>query len=73
MEMFLDQIELKELTGKTHNDAIINALNFMGVDHKVRPDGSVAVAKAFVEKAFGVTVNSKTTGRRIEPNWGNLK
>lgn len=68
--MFLSKQEIEVLTGRTRRDAQIRILRFMGIEHRVRPDGSVAVSRAHVECVMGgtiaVTNNSK---HKQEPNW----
>lgn len=67
--MILTQQELAALTGKKRRDAQIRALRFMAIDHKIRPDGSVAVLRAHVERELGgVTISRKHS----EPNWGAI-
>lgn len=51
--MFLTDDDLTELTGKRQNAARIRVLIAMGVQHKIRPDGSIAVLRAHVERLFG--------------------
>ena len=51
--MFLSPDEIQLLTGKKFRSAQSEALRFMGIEHKVRPDGSIAVLKLHVEKVFG--------------------
>ena len=49
--MFLTKEELQELTGRTRRDAQVAALRSMGIEHRIRPDGSPAVLRAHVEQA----------------------
>jgi hypothetical protein len=69
--MFLTAEELTELTNRIHRRAQRTVLNFMGIEHKVRPDGSVLVLRSHVEKQMGggTTPSSK---RKHEPNWGAI-
>ena len=66
--MFLTKDELASLTGRTRSDAQIRVLRFMGIEHKVRPDGSVAVLRGHVEKSLGGS-NIELPQRTYEPNW----
>jgi hypothetical protein len=51
--MFLTEEELTELTHYSRNSARRTTLNQMGVQHKIRPDGSIVVLRAHVERLFG--------------------
>lgn len=66
--MFLDESEIAQLTGKQRRDAQARALRFMGIEHKSRPDGSLAVLRAHVEKLLGEGAVSKTK-RKTEPRF----
>jgi len=66
--MFLTDKELTELTGKRQNAARIRVLNTLGVQHKIRPDGSIAVLRAHVERVFGEKA-SKTEPPAWQPAW----
>lgn len=68
MSMFLDREELTHLTGRTRKDAQVRVLRFMGIEHRLRPDGSVAVLRAHVEKSLGGS-NVEIAEREYEPNW----
>lgn len=66
--MFLTDEELTELTAKRQKAARVRALNSMGVQHKIRPDGSVAVLRSHVERLFGEKA-SRTTLNEWRPAW----
>ncbi|CAE6839632.1 DUF4224 domain-containing protein [Paraburkholderia nemoris] len=66
--MFLTDDELTELTSKRQNAARIRVLNGMGVQHKIRPDGSVAVLRAHIERLFGEK-GSKPKLAEWQPAW----
>ena len=57
--MFLTADEVRDLTGKVRNQAQVAALRHMGIEHRVRPDGSVAVLRAHVESSLGLLAHSK--------------
>ncbi len=69
--MILDDTQLFELTKKKRSSAQAAVLSAMGIEHRVRPDGSVAVSEAHVERVLGGEVFKKKT-KTIEPNWGAL-
>lgn len=50
--MFMTPEEIQALTGKKFRSSQAHALRLMGIEHKVRPDGSVAVLKSHVEEVF---------------------
>lgn len=66
--MILNKSELIELTGRRVKSAQIKALRFMGIEHKIRPDGSVVVLRAHVQQVLGL---KEPTEKRVEvePNW----
>jgi hypothetical protein len=66
--MFLTDDELTGLTGKQRNSARIRALNGMGVQHKTRPDGSIAVLRAHVDRLFGEKAG-KSKIAEWQPSW----
>ena len=69
--MFLTPDELVQLTGRRRSSAQAMALCRMGMEHKTRPDGTVAVLRAHVERVFGESVSASKT-REEEPNWSAL-
>ena len=67
---FLRTSELISLTDRTRHDAQVRALRFMGIEHRVRPDGSIVVLRAHIHYAFGVGDRVKNSEKNeIEPNW----
>ena len=69
--MFLSTADIFELTKKRGHAAQVRALRRMGIDHKVRADGSVVVLKSHVEKIFGGNIE-KPVRMKTEPNWNAL-
>lgn len=70
--MFLDDEQLIELTGRKRHTAQVLALRHMGIEHRVRADGSVAVLTQHVEKLFDGVVKGAVQIRAKEPNWSAL-
>lgn len=68
MSLVLTDAEVAELTDKRRRDAQVRALRTMGVEHRVRPDGSVVVARQHYEQIFGVGVPSNTP-RKTAPDF----
>jgi hypothetical protein len=66
--MFLTKEELAGLTGRTQSAAQVRVLRFMGIEHRTRPDGSVAVLRGHVEKSLGGS-SVEVKQREFEPNW----
>lgn len=66
---FLELEEVKSLTKRTVRPAQVRVLKAMGIEHKVRPDGSVAILRAHITKVFdgGSETNKQT--KQISPNW----
>lgn len=68
MDIFLNQKELQSLTQRTIRPAQVKVLRAMGIEHKVRPDGSVAVLRDHITKVFDG--QTQTTQRKTAtPNW----
>lgn len=70
LSTFLDVDEIAQLTGRTRSDAQVRALRFMGIEHRVRPDGSVAVLRSHVQQVFGDTGAAPT--QEVEPDWSAI-
>lgn len=69
--MFLTITELRELTGRIQRSAQAQVLRHMGIEHKLRPDGSVAVLRSYVEKSLGMSEPTQHK-KVIEPNWSAI-
>ena len=70
--MFLTLAELRELTGKIQRNAQACALRSMGIEHKLRPDGSVAVLRSYIEQTLGLNEPKVRNIKPIEPNWSAI-
>lgn len=66
--MFLTPSEINELTGKVRKPAQVRALRFMGIEHRVRPDGALIVSRSHIEKVLD-GVAAPPAPREVEPNW----
>lgn len=68
-ETFLSREEVKALTDRTNRSSQGIVLRAMGIEHRVRPDGSVAILRAHITKVFdGDVVIAKKT-KVSSPNW----
>lgn len=68
--MTLSEAEIRELTGRLQRNAQARALGAMGIEHRQRPDGSVVVLRAHVERLLGGVVVSKP--RKTEPDFSQV-
>jgi hypothetical protein len=71
-KMFLDSDELRELTCRMQHAAQARVLRGMGIEHKARPDGTIAVLRAHVEQALGGAPTASRKKTAPEPNWGAM-
>jgi len=72
-EIFLSREEIAQLTNRQRFKAQASVLRYMGVEHRVRPDGSLAVMRAHVEKLFCGEPNTLAHKTKpIEPNWSAM-
>lgn len=72
MKMFLDSDEVRELTRRVQHAAQARTLRAMGIEHRPRPDGSLAVLRAHVEQQLGGAPAPARKKAAAEPNWGAL-
>lgn len=70
--IFLNARELIELTSRSRPKAQIRALQFMGIEYRVRPDGSVVVIRAHVEHSVSHDDKNHRMVREPQPNWGAI-
>lgn len=68
--MFLDEAEIVSLTKRKRARAQQRQLNAMGIQHKVRADGSLVILRAHVDKVLGGQAERQQKLR--EPNWEAL-
>lgn len=69
---FLDPQEVEGLTHRTRCDAQVRALRFMGIEHRVRPDNTVAVLRSHIEQVFGILPGSRREAKEVEPDWSAM-
>ncbi len=71
--MFLDREEVKSLTNSTGRAAQSKALRAMGIEHKVRPDGSIAILRDHITKIFdGDPDSAGKSVKVVGPNWAAI-
>ena len=63
-DTFLSYEEIQALTHRKVYSAQVRVLKAMGIEHRVRPDGSVAILRAHITKVF-----DGTTGKRTIYQW----
>lgn len=65
--LFLTDNEVRELTRRERYSAQVRALRRMGIEHRIRPDGSVLVLRSHVDNLLGGTGREAASDN--EPNW----
>lgn len=65
----LSRDELIEVTNRKYFTAQRKALNAMGIEFKIRPDGSLMVKRS----DYDTPARPQTAKKRVEPNWGGLQ
>lgn len=69
-DTFLARDEITGLTNKVQRTAQVKALNSMGIEHKVRPDGSIAILRDHITKVFGGnSAAPRRATKQSGPNW----
>lgn len=68
---FLEPEEIVDLTGRVRRSAQVRALRSMGIEHRVRPDGSVAILRTHIDKVFEASDEpvARSNKRQAHPNW----
>lgn len=67
---FLLPDEIHNLTDRQRRTAQVKVLKGMQIDHKVRPDGSIAILRAHIIKVFGGdTATQRKLNKVSLPNW----
>jgi hypothetical protein len=70
--MFLSDQEVIELTGKQRCNAQSKVLDFLGIRHKIRPDGVIIVLRSVVESALGGGEAKPAQRRKNAPDFSNV-
>ncbi|TDY88452.1 UNVERIFIED_ORG: uncharacterized protein DUF4224 [Herbaspirillum seropedicae] len=67
--MFLNETDIADLTKRKRAKAQQKQLNAMGIQYKVRADGSLVVLQTHVERLLGGLEQSVRQRAVREPNW----
>lgn len=69
-DLFLTEDEIFDLTKKIYGPTRVKALNALGIQHKVRGDGSIAILRGHIIKVFGGTQDTQSRKTKLPgPNW----
>lgn len=68
-DLFLTAEEVHVLTNRKARPSQVKVLKAMGIEHKVRPDGSVAILRTHIEKVFDGSSAGKSKTKTAVPNW----
>lgn len=69
--IFLEHHDVVDLTHKRQFSAQIRALRHMGIDHKIRLDGSPAILRSHAEKVLAGG-NPSRARIKIQPDWRSI-
>lgn len=69
---FYSPEEIFLLTGKTRRPSQIRELRFMGIEHRLRSDGSILVSRMHVEKLLDGDSVKRRIKERTEPKWSAI-
>ena len=69
---FLSVKEVIALTGKKYKKSQVIELRFMGIEQRIRRDGTVLVSRNHVEKLLDGESRTPRIERRMEPNWSAM-
>jgi hypothetical protein len=68
-DTFLSDEEVHALTERKVRPAQVRALKTMGIEHRVRPDGSIAILRAHIYKVFDGDSATRSQPKVVQPNW----
>lgn len=68
-DFLLSPVELAELTGRRRHDAQARTLRGMGIEHKIRPDGTIAVLRTHAEQVLAGGTGGGGRIRKSEPRF----
>ena len=68
----LTPLEICHITGRKRRPSQIRTLRFMGIEYRVRPDGSILVSRAHVEKLLDGDSVKRRIKKHAEPNWSAI-
>lgn len=66
---FLTDEEVQSLTNRKVRPSQVKVLKAMGIEHKVRPDGSVAILRNHITKVFDGSIETNKPKKQAVPNW----
>lgn len=69
MSLCLSPDEIKEVTGKTKYSAQQRVLRALGIESKLRPDGSVLVDRVHYEEAVRGVSKARKVEEKTQPRW----
>lgn len=68
--MFLSPEEIEHLTGRKRSSSQVAILRTMGIEHMVRPDGTVIVSRSHLERLLDGRLEIGLESRAgHQPNW----
>ena len=68
-DTFLSDEEVQALTNRKVRPSQVRVLKAMGIEHRVRPDGSVAILRTHITKVFDGSSDQTKKQKAVVHNW----
>ena len=68
-DTFLSDEEVQALTNRKVRPSQVRVLKAMGIEHRVRPDGSVAILRTHITKVFDGSSDQPKKQKAPAHNW----
>lgn len=71
-DFLLTPSEVRELTGRVRRSTQVQTLRSMGIEHRIRPDGSIVILRAHAERVLSGDIHVSTRDSESKPNWSAI-
>ncbi len=71
-DFLLTPSEVRELTGRVRRSTQVQTLRSMGIEHRIRPDGSIVILRAHAERVLSGDTHVSARDSESKPNWSAI-